>query len=254
MQFGICTSIDNLDAFANTGIDFAEINATAIAQKDDAGFEAAKQIAARHPGLIRACNGLVPSSLRLTGPDVSYDKVTGYTEKCFGRLAELGVKTVVFGSSAAKHVPEGFSHEEAMEQLIRVVSIFADVAERHGQTVVIEPLNPQECNIINTVADSVALMKAVNRDNVRAHVDFYHLMQNGETLSELAPLVPYISHVHVASPVKRIVPTFDDGANYGAFFKTLRDNGFDGTVSYEGKSKQTEELISTLMSFLKFLV
>lgn len=253
MKFGICTPIDNLDALAGAGMDFVEINATAIAQKSDAEFEKALAIAARHPGLIQACNGLVPSSLRLTGPDVNFDEITAYTEKCFDRLAQMGVTTIVFGSSAAKRVPESFSHEEAMEQLVRVVNIFADVAERYGQTVVIEPLNTQECNIINTVADSVALMKAVNRDNVHAHVDFFHLMQNGETLTELAPLVQYIPHVHIASPVKRIVPTFDDGAHYGAFLATLREGGFDGTVSYEGKSKLTEEMVRTLMDFLRSL-
>lgn len=253
MQFGICTQIENLPRFANTGIDFVEINASAVASKTDEAFAEAKAIAERFPGMVRACNGLVPSTLRLTGPDVDFEKIQAYTEKCFGRLAELGVTTVVFGSSAAKQVPDGFSFEKAMEQLVRVVRIFSDVAKQYGQTVVIEPLNTGECNIINTVADSVALMKAVDRENVRAHVDFYHLMQNGETLSELAPLVQYIPHVHIASPVKRIVPTFDDGAHYGAFLKTLRDNGFDGTLSYEGKSKLDEEMVHTLMSFLKSL-
>ena len=253
MKFGICTQIEKLPVYAEAGVDFVEINATAIAQKSEEDFAKAKEIADRFPGMVHSCNGLVPSSLRLTGPDVSFDAVTEYTEKCFGRLAALGVTMIVFGSSAAKQVPDGFSREEAMEQLVRVVRIFADVAARYEQTVVIEPLNFGECNIINTVADSVELMKAVARANVRAHVDFYHLMQNGETLSELASHVQYIPHVHIASPVKRIVPAFDDGAHYGAFLKTLREGGFDGTVSYEGKSKLTEEMVSTLMAFLKSL-
>ena len=253
MRFGICTPIENLERFADCGIDFIEVNATGIANKTEEDFEKALEIARRFPGMAYACNGLVPSSLRLTGPDVDFDAVRAYTEKCFGRLAALGVRIVVFGSSAAKQVPDGFSHEEAMAQLVKVMHIFADEAEKHGQTVVIEPLNFGECNIINTVADSVALMKATDRPNVRAHVDFYHLMQNGETLTELAPTVQYIPHVHIASPVKRIVPTFDDGAHYGAFLATLREGGFDGTVSYEGKSKLTEEMVRTLMDFLRSL-
>lgn len=253
MQFGICTKIENLELFADTGIDFVEVNATAIANKTDEAFAEAKAISDRFPGLVRACNGLVPSTLRLTGPDVNFDEIRTYTEKCFGRLAQLGVKIVVFGSSAAKQVPDGFSHEEAWEQLVCVMRVFADEAQKHDQTVVIEPLNTGECNIINTVEDSVALMKATDRPNVRAHVDFYHLMQNGETLSQLAPLVPHIAHVHIASPVKRIVPTFDDGAHYGAFLKTLRENGYDGTLSYEGKSKLDEDMVRTMMRFLRSL-
>ena len=253
MKFGICTKIENLELFADTGIDFIEINASAIASKTDEAFAEAKAVADRFPNMVHACNGLVPSSLRLTGPNVDFEGVRVYSEKCFARLAALGVTTIVFGSSAAKQVPEDFPMETAMEQLVQVMHIFADEAEKYGQTVVIEPLNYNECNIINTVADSVALMKAVNRPNVRAHVDFYHLMQNGETLSDLAPCVRYIPHVHIASPVKRIVPTFDDGAHYGAFLKVLLDKGFDGTVSYEGKSKLDADMIRTMMSFLKSL-
>ena len=45
-------------------------------------------------------------------------------------------------------LPEGFDFDEAMEQLVKVTRIFADVAKKHGQKVCIEPLRTAECNII----------------------------------------------------------------------------------------------------------
>lgn len=253
MKFGICASIDKLEQFVSADIDYLEVNASPIAAMTDEAFEKAAAIADKFPGMAYACNGLVPATLRLTGPDVNFDEVLAYTEKCFSRLARLGVKMIVFGSSAAKQIPEGFSFDEAMEQLIRVVRIFADVAARYGQTVVIEPLNTAECNIINTVQDGIDLMKAVDRKNVRGHADFYHMMQNGEKLSQFAPLVQYIDHIHIASPIKRDIPTADDGSNYKAFLDVLRDNGYDGTVSFEGKGLKNETICRDLMAFLRSL-
>ena len=253
MKIGICTSVENMQKVLDAGFEFIEVNNSKYGVQSDEDFEKAYAIAAKHPGVALASNGLVPGDIRLTGPDVDYDAIRAFCEKSFARLDRLGVKILVFGSSKAKIVPEGFSFDEAWEQLVNCVHIFSDVAAKHDQTVVIEPLRYDECNIINTVEDSVKLAKLANRENVKAHVDFFHLMQNGETLSQLAPLVKELGHVHIASPVKRTPPTFDDGANYRAFFDTLRAGGYDGTVSFEGKSIEDPDRLKTLASFLKSL-
>ncbi len=253
MKIGICTGVDNMELAIAAGADYIEIGNMKLAAMSDEDFERVALAADAHPGYAYCTNGLVPGDIRLTGPEVDYDKILNFCEKSFARLARLGVKILVFGSSKAKVVPEGFSFDEAWNQLVKVTRIFSDVAAKHGQTVVIEPLRTEECNIINPVTDSVKLAKLVDRDNVKAHVDFYHLMQNGEKLSELAPCVPFLGHVHIASPVKRTAPTWDDGANYKAFFDVLREGGYDGTVSYEGKGVTDPEQLRTLVSFLKSL-
>lgn len=253
MKIGICTGVENMEKAIAAGADFIEVGNMKLAALSDEEFEKVANLAAAHPGFAYCTNGLVPSDVRLTGPDVDYDKIREFSEMSFARLARLGVKILVFGSSKAKIVPEGFSFDEAWDQLVNVTRIFSDVAAKHGQTVVIEPLRHEECNIINEVTDSVKLAQLTDRENVKAHVDFYHLMQNGEKLSDLAPCVPFLGHVHIASPVKRTAPTFDDGANYKAFFDVLRAGGYDGTVSYEGKGVSDPDELRTLVSFLKSL-
>ena len=76
----------------------------------------------------------------------------------------------------------------------------------------IEEEEVSEEALFDEVSESVKLAQLSDRENVKAHVDFYHMMQNGEKLSDLAQYVPFLGHVHIASPVKRTVPTFDDGA------------------------------------------
>ncbi len=252
MKIGVCTSIENMQRAIAAGADFIEICNKDLAAISEEAFEKLAALVTR-PGFPYCSNGLVPPEIRLTGPGVDYDALREYSERSFARTASLGVKTMVFGSAKAKVVPEGFSFDEAWDQLVKVTRIFADVAAKHGQIVVIEPLRREECNIINEVSESVKLAQLSDRENVKAHVDFYHMMQNGEKLSDLAQYVPFLGHVHIASPVKRTVPTFDDGANYKAFFDTLRAGGYDGTVSFEGKGLREPGALETLIPFLKSL-
>lgn len=253
MKIGMCTAIENAELCIKAGADFIEVNNNKISVMSDEEFEKALELSRKYPGKFTTCNGLIPKDVRLTGENVDYDFVTEFCEKSFERLSRLGVKTLVFGSGGAKQVPEGFSFETAMEQLVKCVRIFADVAAKYGQTVVIEPLRYQECNIINLVSESQKLAELSERDNVKAHMDFYHFMQNGETLTELKKYAAVLGHVHIASPVWRKIPTFDDGANYQAFIDIIRDGNPEQTVSYEGKSELDFDKLCTMFAFLKSL-
>ncbi len=253
MKIGICTGIENLELCISSGADFVEVNNTALSKMSDEKFESALELANKYPGAVYSCNCLIPGDIRLTGDNVSYDEITEFCEMSFERFARLGGKVLVFGSAKAKNVPDGFSREKAMEQIVKSTRIFGDVAAKFGQTVVIEPLCYAEANIINLVSESKQLSELSGRENVKAHVDFYHLMQNGETLTELKKYAGDLGHVHIASPVLRTMPTFDDGANYKDFFNIIKEGNPNQTVSYEGKTVFEEEKLSAMFSFLKGL-
>ena len=254
MKIGMCCrTIDLAELCINAGADFIEVNNNGISKMSDEEFSIALDLSKKYPGKFLICNGLIPAEYRLTGDDVDFDAIREFCEFSFERLAKLGVKILVFGSGKAKHVPEGFSFEVAMDQLVKVVQIFGDVAKKYGQIVVIEPLRYLECNIINLVSESRQLADLSGRDNVKAHVDFFHMMQNEETLTELEKYASYLGHVHIASPIGRKVPTFDDGANYKAFMDIIRNGNPDQTVSYEGKSELDPEKLKTMFAFLKSL-
>ncbi len=253
MKVGICSEIENLELCIRSGADFIEVSNTAVSRMSESEFEAALEIVSKYPGSVYSCNCLIPSDIRLTGDDVSYDEITEFCEMSFERFSRLGGKVLVFGSAKAKNVPEGFSREKAMEQIIKCTRIFGGIAAKYGQTVVIEPLCYAEANIINLVGESKQLSDLSEMENVKAHVDFYHLMQNGETLTELKKYANHLGHVHIASPVLRTMPTFDDGADYKSFLDIIKEGNHDQTVSYEGKTVFEEEKLTTMFSFLKGL-
>ena len=255
MKIGLCESrVNEIRKAYEIGFDFVEVSNWAVYTMDDEKYGAMVKLAGELPeGFMYACNGLVPPDFRLTGPEVDYDKIRDFADKSFAKLAKLGVKMLVFGSSKAKIVPEGFDFGKAMGQLIEVTKIFGEAAEKNGQRVCIEPLRTEECNIINTAEDSVKLAKDTGRANVGGHVDYYHLMQNGEKMSKLEGLAKDIVHTHIASPCKRNMPTADDGADYKQFFDYLRKGGYDATVSFEGGGDKTPENLKALCEYLKSL-
>lgn len=255
MKIGLCESrINEIKMAYEAGFDFIEISNWTVYKMDEKCYADTLALTKELPAnYIYACNGLVPPDFRLTGPDVNFEEIEKFAEASFAKLATLGVKMLVFGSSKAKIVPEGFPFEEAMEQLVKVTQIFAKAAEKHGQRVCIEPLRTEECNIINTVEDSIDLAKRTGCANVGGHTDYYHLMQNGEKTSKLEGLAKDIIHTHIASPCKRVMPSPDDGADYKQFFDYLRKGGYDATVSFEGGGTKSPETLKALCEFLKSL-
>ena len=252
MRIGICASdVDHILMAYEAGYDFVEVNNTS-AVMDDARYPALLELKNSLPeGFMYSCNVLLPSTMRVTGPDVDLDAVRAFCEKSFARLDSLGVKMIVFGSSAAKKVPEGFSMETAMDQLVDAVRMFSEIAAKYSQRVCIEPLRYSECNIINTAEESIELTRRTDRANVGAHVDYFHLMQNGEKLAKLTEMAPLIIHTHIASPCLRSMPTYDDGADYTFFFEALRRGGYSDTVAFEGTAEWDANVLSTTCEYIR---
>ncbi len=252
MKIGICCGVEFYEKAFEAGADFIEVNNVPLHDMSDEKFAELCEFADKHKGQFLAANGLFPGKMRLTGEEQSPD-IREFLEKSIKRLARLGVKFIVFGSGAARNCPDGFPMEKAKEQVLEIACMAADLAAPYGINVGMEPLRAEETNMIHSAADSCEIAKLGNRPNLLGHVDFYHFMQGGETLAELEPCIPMIGHVHIASPVKRTIPVKGDCADYGAFLKALRDGGYDGTVSFEGKRPDDWGKVAESLNYIRSL-
>jgi D-psicose/D-tagatose/L-ribulose 3-epimerase len=186
---------------------------------------------------VRAANSFFPSALKITGPEIDPVAQTAYARRCLDRLSELGIRIVVFGSGGARRVPEGFSRDEAMTQLVAFGRRVADEAAPRGITVVLEPLRRQESNIVNSVAEGLAIVRAVDRPAFRILSDFYHLAEEKEDPAVLREAGDLLRHVHIANPKGRVFPKRPDEADYAPFVRALRDIGYRGGVSVEARTE-----------------
>lgn len=240
MRIGICSDLLNAPLAAAAGFDYIEGAMTSVAQSSVDDFERMKDAVARSGIHAEALNVMLPGSFRLTGPDADLKPVQEYLIKGFDRAARLGVKIQVFGSGAARNVPEDWPMEQAMEQLGAFLRLAAPLAQAHGIQIAVEPLNPGECNIINTVEDALLLVKRVNLPNVGALADWFHMSAQDEGVGGLLSAGNVLFHCHIANLEGRRFPLPGDGADFSAFFNALKRIGYEGRVSVEGNGNPDE--------------
>jgi len=233
---GYCTGLANLEGAKAAGFDYVELSTTEIANLTDAEFEAAaakiKSLGIATP----AANLFIPAALKVTGPETNPEQQMAHVKKAFTRLARLGTQVVVFGSGGARRVPDGFSKDEAFKQLVDFGRRAAAEGRTHGITITIEPLRQQETNIINTAAEGLALVEAIDHPNFQLMIDFYHLASEKEDPAIVLRAKDRLRHLHVANPQERVFPAKWEEFDYAPFFANLKKIGYDKRISVEGRT------------------
>jgi sugar phosphate isomerase/epimerase len=229
---GCCGSLDQAEAAQAAGFDYLECPLVSLrAEEDDAAFAPVLAAYQAAPLPVRAFNIFLPGELKVVGPAVDDHRVARYVTNALVRARQIGAEVVVFGSGAARRIPDGFGREQALEQLVHFLRLVADAAEANNLTIAIEPLNRKESNVINSVAEGVELAQRANRESIRVLADFYHMDEDGEPLSEISRNAAWLAHIHVAD-TGRFAPGTGEYP-YPVFAEELRKAGYNGMVSME---------------------
>jgi sugar phosphate isomerase/epimerase len=230
MRFGICTTIDKADAVAAAGWDYVEESVQGLLR----GLEEKWSPPGNTVLPVPAANMLVPAALKITGPAVDPAALQRYIKTVAARAKIVGIQTLVFGSGGARNVPDGFDRATARKQIIDFATIAAAETAVHGVDLVLEPLNRGECNIVNSIAEAIEYVTAVDRPNFWTLLDTYHFWLEKEPLESLRDAMPKIRHVHLADPQGRVAPGLSGLVDYRPVFKILKAGGYDRNMSFEG--------------------
>jgi sugar phosphate isomerase/epimerase len=237
VQVGYCTPLRNIEAAKAAGFDYVELSTSEIAGLSDADFEQAAARVQQAEIPVPATNLFLPAALKVTGPNIDADQQMAYVKKAFARLARLGTQIVVFGSGGARQVPDGFPKDQAFRQLVEFGKRIAPEARARGITVAVEPLRRQETNIINSAAEGLTLVNAIDDAGFQLMVDFYHLASEKEDPAIILRAGAHIRHLHVANPEGRVFPLKWEEYDYAPFFAALRKLGYDKRISVEASTK-----------------
>ena len=242
MKFGICTSIDNASAVRSAGWDYVEIPAIQV-------HPSCSVIA---PLPVRACNQLVPPTVKITGPNADFDRLVAYLADIIDGAANVEVSTLVLGSGAARRV-DGFDRIEARRQIIKVARAAGEMAARKQITVALEPLNRAECDIINTIGEAADYVREVDHPNFRLLLDTSHFWMENDSHEDLADAMPLVAHVHVADKDGRVPPGESGNSDYRPLFRILKSGGYDQLISGEGNfpGRLIRERGAAILDYLK---
>ncbi len=250
MLFGCCGSIDQAAEVHVAGFDYLEAGVTSLrADEDDEIFAPILEKYQASPISIMAFNLFMPRDLKVVGPVVDEDRMKRYIRNAITRVQIIGAKTVVIGSGGSRSIPDGFSREEAMEQLVHFFTLIADVTDERDIIISIEPLNRKESNVINSVAEGVDIAQKVNRSSIRVLADFYHMDEDQEPLEEIVKYKDWLTHIHVADTGRGAPGTGQ--YPYDVFVDCLDKAGYDGLVSVECRWKDFAQEAPASVAFLR---
>ncbi|MDD5708285.1 MAG: TIM barrel protein, partial [Kiritimatiellae bacterium] len=209
-------------------------------QSDRAAFLEALAAARAAPLPCPVCNGFLPGTLKIVGPQVDATAVEAYVATACARAAEAGVDTIVFGSGGARQVPDGFDRKQAEAQIAAFLKLLSPHARQHGVTIAVEPLRFAECNILNTVAECAAAVRAADSPAIRLLVDGYHWACNAEATADIMAAAPLFCHMHVATQANRRTPGAEPCEALPRFLAAVRQIGYRGRMSIEGRIDMPE--------------
>ncbi|MCL2880988.1 MAG: sugar phosphate isomerase/epimerase [Treponema sp.] len=234
MKFGLCTGPENLELAARLGFDYIECNVSAVESMSDADFAALLSKVKASKVKVECLNVLFPGTIHLVGPEADKGKTAAYLEKAFARVKELGGRTVVFGSGRSRVFPQELPYRDGFAELIRATKLIGETAAKYGITIAIEPLNRSETNCVNSVREGAMLAAAADLSSVQVLADLYHMLRENEPMDNLLT-VKKLRHTHIALLEGRAFPTVCD-KDVSAFFGALKQIGYTGTMSVEGKA------------------
>lgn len=234
IRWGYCAGCDKADGFKAAGWDFIEGNIVGLLQGTQPASEWTGAETVSACGLpVPSANSMVPAALKITGPEVDAEKLSNYLINVMLRAKQVGINTLVFGSGGARNVPDEFDRTKARGQILSFLSTAATLAEQAGVTIVAEPLNRKESNILNSVAEAMEYVDELKHPNFQCLVDSYHFWLEDEPLSHLEAAMGSIKHVHLADKVGRTAPGLSGQSDYKPFFHVLKSAGYGGLISVE---------------------
>jgi sugar phosphate isomerase/epimerase len=268
IRFGACRPLGDASLLKSVGYDFIECDVASclIPAKGADDWKRQLDLIASLSVPLEACNCLIPGSYRLTGPKADHAPALDYVETVMERADQAGVKYLVFGSGGARNVPGDFLSKDGRGKpdLERGVGQFTEFCRRlsgraatlKNVTVVIEPLRPNESNIVNYVWQAIQISDDVNSPRVQVLADFYHMMMGRESADSILSARSRLRHCHIAEFRSRAFPGSNSAKNemYRPYFDALKAIGYTGGVSCEcgwGAKKDLARNLETSLGVMR---
>jgi sugar phosphate isomerase/epimerase len=251
IKIGACGTVNTIGATKAAGFDYVELSTTDLLALSDADFAQFQNEIKQGGFPVLATYTFIPANIKLTGPNIDKDQQMAYVRKAMDRVAGVGAHIIVLGSGVARQVPDGFSHDAAFAQLVDFLQRIAPEARARNIVVTVEPQSSEESNIINSVAEGVKLIKAVNDPNIQLVLDFYYLEKTHEDPSAIVAASGYVRHFHFSNPNGRVYPLHWDEYNYAPFFAALREMNYAGGISIDAHTTNFASDAPQTVAFLR---
>lgn len=162
-----------------------------------------------------------------------------FLERLIHVAADMGIRTLVFGSPKNRIVPTNMGRAEAETIAADFFGQLGELASELGTTVCIEP-NPKQydCNFITTAQEGRDFVNFVDSDGFKLHLDIAGMWLSGESVSSsISQCRDVLEHFHMSAP--ELGPVERNGLPYAEAFESLRSTSYAKAISIEMRAGQS---------------
>jgi len=177
---------------------------------------------------------VTPKWLHVTTADKDVrERSWQYLGKLIEFCGELGQPAVmVFGSPKQRATGPGVNREQAIKYLTDGLAAAAPQAAARKITICLEALDHGQTDVVNTLAESVAIVKQVRHPAIQAMFDYHNVGDEKEPSEALVRrYYPMIRHVHINEMDGRHPGT--GKYDFVPVLKVLKEKKYTGWVSLE---------------------
>ena len=199
---------------------------------------------------VCAFNLFIPGELKVVGPAVDEKAVLEYVETVLLRISQTDTRMVVWGSGGSRRIPDGFDRKTAEKQFIAIAKKIAVIAQKYRIVIALENLNSTETNFINTVGESLRIVKKVNHPNLRINTDIYHMLKENESPAMIYKARKYLVHAEIAEKNGRTPPGVAR-EDFRPYLRQLKKAGYHGNIVIEGQWADFPKMAAPALQYLQ---
>ena len=223
-------TLDLIDRVKNFGMDFIEIPLMCLET-----FEAV----AVKQRLLSVGLEAVTSTVLLGDTDITSDnaeiraKGVEYLKACVRATSDIGGKNFS-GVIYSQHVKPAVKRqsEQTWQYSAECLRQVAQLAGDLGLVIALEPVNRYETCLVNTCEQALKLKEMIGRDNVKVHLDTYHMNIEEKSFYEATKLAGEdLIHYHLCENDRGIPGT--GMVNWDEIFKAFAEINYQGYAALE---------------------
>ena len=180
-----------------------------------------------------------PAGLHATTADESIRKHTwNYIRSLIDLSADLACESadkesvMVFGSPKQRSAVGGVPPADAVKIFTQELANVASHAEDRGVKILVEPLSPDQTDVVTTLSEAVAIVKQIGSPAIQTMFDVHNAVREREPHNRLIrEFTGFIRHVHVNEFDGREPGT--GNYDFGELLSTLSEVNYTGWISLE---------------------
>ncbi|HEY5561688.1 MAG TPA: sugar phosphate isomerase/epimerase family protein [Clostridiaceae bacterium] len=251
MRFGICTGLENLKFLEKSGFDYLEWSLNLVAARSKIEFREIVKKLEDSSIKCEAMNCFFPPNIKVVGPDINESFIKDYIKKALDRSAQIDTKVLVLGGGGQRSLPDGWDKKTGYDQFVAVLEFIGTEAAQYGITIVLEPLNASETNLVKSIKEGLLMVKGLNNPNVKLLADFYHMRRDNECMEDIDTTKGWLKHIHIANSNGRVFPGEIKEDDYTGFFNALKRIDYEERISIEASTSSFEVDATKALILLK---